>query len=1671
MSVFISWRGSDREIKNQIVSALRESLPKEKIWESDEDCLSNFSQECIENVRKCEVFVAIISDASMEPSYMLNEIIEARNCEKRGTLNLVVFKITDSEYTADFAANLNHISDVNQKARTEGTDDGIQALVNRVKQLLVRRRSNNPEKPYDVFIPEIAGTKIVKSGYFVPESRDDIFDSLDEAFTRSNVVFVTHMNGYGRKSAIRKYSEQRSKDYDTILFLHLFQGSLREFFTDGLQITNINQKLFEDINENQHILRKSELLKKLNTKTLLIVPNLTIDSRDDSFIFDLLAELPCRVIFIAQTLPTRMSGMFPIITVGRLQERYLKELFFHYYDLASPTEQNELDKDLIHFFNQVDGHTKSVEITAMTIADEIGVYPEDLKQVLESIHPNSENELSDRIFHLISDLFNMRNFSEEEQNILLVSALSLAHPMDEKEFVELLKVCEVYQSSMVRKLVENHWLNLDRESRTVSMEPLMINVCLSKIPMNNAILDQLIQHLTEEISFKFFYREHAAAKTLLKRILYLFNQLKLSACTELVRAFLGNMTDINNTTDIDYFNRLTAAAHNEANIIHYIEIKESLQELIKILSALSYPICVLSEDTGAAIDNREKSILDKMLEELATLLEAFQEEPHSSFIQLVNQFIHAIYDANQNQIVVIYLYFCEHLLKLKEELNHIDENEEILLELVLSLGSSLITIHTNNSYLRYRLCRAYNEIRRITGGYISGAELFTMSTQYFYSMIDLGIADEELTEAFEDALFFAVKEENAIFENRKASDTAINVLICHYSEAMAEAGKLSEAAEAYWKIEDLATMSAEIAHKRVLTIKTIANGFIAAGKVQFAISFLSDSLTYELNNSLDNEEDRELFSCLAQTLNYLRNPDTDHGFADSYTEFFDYYKSFAADGGNKRAYREYLEIAQAAQELDYSSLTNMQLAKMISDIKVQAQKNDNWQSFAPQVFALVSEAGFRILGYRHHYVQYVGAAAIADGKIAEIQNGEGKTYTIILAAALHSVLGRKVHIVDAFPYLTERNYTWMRGVLELLGFSVGLLAPNYVSPDCSLEHYGEYDILYTSLESVIFFREREEVANRVPVLKQEVAIVDEADYMLVDIGSQTFILSRNGGEASFDTMENIFLFLSSLGPYDSELFEIVDNVPVIKPKLRDIIESQLGFFYDNSSEELADELIRICLYCLYIYKKGSDYYIIDGEVFFENKTLGTFYTPNSNYTYFLCRKENLSTDPIKKKQKSIIINQYIPLEFMSRYEYLAGTTATARHFEKEFKELYGLEVIGIPTNVPIARVNYQPMVFAKEETKLEYILELVSSKHQKGQPVLVIAGSVGESETIYATLCDRGISATLLNAKNQDEEAQILGEAGCLGKVTVATALANRGVDILLGGNPFDAARRHLLKAGVDKDALNNAIYRPNKNDCDEMLLRDNYDRLVSYYKGVMNPEKKCIEDLGGLCVIGSKCFDSLAVEQQVRGRAGRQGAKGESYLCYSLSDPGLRKLFGDRYQSMVAMYARMNIEVLDSKFLFNTIYSCRKNLQTRNHKCLLDTPHMLYFQFAREQILGLKEQICKRQLSLEQLLEKYSCFNRAHYMECLNNIYAKQQTLPVALRDNYIHFIQHFLSLAWEEYLIVMQAEISKAERLWDDKKKQQKHLTAFSKSCSSRLITEAIQKMVDRFLNYQPK
>lgn len=1717
MSVFVSWTGSDREIKNKLVEGLKAELgPEELVWESDEHCVSDFSKECIQAIHQSQVFIIIISDQAMEEtSFVYHELLEAHACEMHGKLNMIVYKVTDSEYTDRFRLHLNHISDANHVGRLMKTEAGIQSVAKRAKYLLARRKSGNPEKPYDVYKPEIEGTKLSNTGYFVPNSREDVFEEFDKGFEKSNVLFAAQISGYGRRSAARKYAEIHMEEYDECLILHFFSGSLREFFLNGLVISNINENVFEGLDENKIILKKVNLLKKLDTKTLIIVPNVTIGKRDDTFILDVLSNLGCRVIFITQSVPVKMRGIFPVVEVGRLKNHHLRELFFNYYEEADADEQEALEIPLNHFFESIDGHTKSVEITASALAEEIGVYPEDIPEILDNIQLNSENELSERIFQLISNMFEVKDFEEAEKNILFLASVAAEIPLDEKQFVALSRACGVDNNAAIKNLAECRWLDRDRATKTIFIESLLANVCIAKIPTNDQILEQCIRYFTEILIDECAGYSIGASVVTVKRLHHIFKVLNFHALQELMNLYIISVDDVLEEVGNTNCQRIIDAAKRECEQIESPKLREAVESIFEYAAktvGIQLKIFDLSRRAGRSSLGEAALQMTAMSTEMMDSIEEMLEEMgDTSVTRVVRRLLDSSASFNSGKFVTEFL-------KVVDELEcclSIDPTEEEigLLALLEVVGQQMALMTRSESYLSLEICRAREKLLNYSGGFCSVAEAYFFYETYLQCLLDMAECTEELERVFEFCISALEQAKKEIWKTEREALIIKNRMICVYAQCLADNGRPEDAEDAYYLTRELKDIESETFKLRIMAVDCIAKAFIRIGELQDAKEFLEDYLEDFKKVLGENKtkftEERVVFEELTGILQVLNDPKSDSDFKDGSEEYVDYYRTYASGFFDKRLLSKYAAIAEQAKKLDFSDKSREQLLAAVVQLKQRAMQEAKWDKLAPTAFALVSEAGNRVLGYHHHYVQYMGGAAIADGKIAEILNGEGKTYTIILAAFLKSLYGKQVYIVDSSAYLTKRNFVWMKGVLEYLGCRVGLLADSKsIMAGPELERLQSCDIIYAMMNELVFLQMNHELGKCSVQMRLDTAIIDEADQLMIEEAAQVINISEKTTQTyTVQAYELADLTVRSISAADIDCFENKNGIIILKPGIYDRLQKFLKIPYAQLPEMMRNDLekaLKVAIIVYLYYKNGKDYYLIDGKVKIENKDKGLLMEANPIYQFFIGRKEHISS--LYKRidfNSHTALNQYIFMEFLWNFGEICGTTATASSMKEEFKELYNLDVISIPPNQPIARVDHKPKVYFKEQYKLLEISRLTQEKNQTGQPVIIITGSIDESEKISRLFADIGVEHRLLNAKNSEDEPELLGNAGKLNSVIVTTAMANRGIDILLGGNPREIAKHHLMENGVSAEMLNRAVYGALEEDEEIEEIRTKYEVLTALYKNKTDAEKKKVEQLGGLCVIGTECFEDLRIEQQMRGRAGRQGAVGESYVFYSLDDRPMVKLLGDRKEVFMSLFQSVESETMESNLLNKGIVNGRLRLQEMHFKYLQKTPEMLYYRNARKEILGMIQKLRMEKISVEELVEKYIIKNE-EFLERIQAVsqiqnkefaskvlkftsYMEKEFLDKAGRwdaamlrkgyqkicadfnervnqqDGSEHFMKKYLTaclrMAWKEYLKKMPIEKRTAENLFRNKdKKAEKYMAEYSDSQCGILIKDAV-------------
>ncbi len=1712
MSIFVSWRGSDRDVKNELVAALRAALPEETVWESDEGCKSNGYEEFIRQIRRSEIFIVIISDAAMEPSYVINEVITARACEMAGTLNMLVFSITDSPYTEEFEAQLNHISDANRVARLTGTTDGYQQLAKRVAGLLERRRKGDPELPYDAFYPEIKGTAI-SQGYYVPHSRDDVFEEIDRGFERSNVLVVSQIVGYGRKCVARQYALVHKEEYKTQIVLHGFSGTLRDFFISGLDIQNVSRDYFTGVPEQELIHRKARFLKKLDKDTLLIVPDLRLHNTEDRFVLDALASSGCRIIFITESVPATLKSAFPVIEVHRLQDEHLQELFFNYYE-ASEEDREALAEPLTQFFNSIDGHTKSVERTAMVLAEEFGVYPEDIPDILRNIHPDSNNELSERIFQLITDLFDMKQFDEAEQNILLIAACFARFPVDEKTFVTWLKEAGCYQSQALRALIAGGWIDNDRAARTIQMDEFFAKVCFARIALNEELLAGVLQMLFEDLVETMFMLNIASGSRIYRQVIVFFELIGLSETAEILRK-QSDVLYSHNFEDFSYYNigciKETVRQKVEHRFVHE-PFKAALLQLCDIafslcnqMGSLTTPHdTFLTSSVGSRLTSHALFSEDgvvSMLEQMIGVLEDPIEQT------LFKRLVLGLQTGSFGEILAAVEAFTEYVDRQPADEEEADENVDAMLVLNL-LYDNLLAAVQGQPLLQLKMCRIWEKLMRVCGSF-SYSRTLMLYVKYVEAMYILGIYDDEYMEVCQTALrYLSLAGTEDTFANRDAMAEQECEIRYYYADGMAKAGNTDEALNGLMDLIGSAVHTKVTCEYTVALAETVIRCLVKCSEMDQALQAARAILAYARDDAQHVLKDcpevtEHQLVWIEQLAEVIEHGDQDDGFGDDAAKQLDYYQRFATENTDRQRYRLYESIAQKAKALDYTALDKDELCAKATELKRRASKGDRWETLAPEAFALVSEAGERVLGYRHHFVQYIGGAAMADGHVAEIQNGEGKTYTILLPAFLHTLYGRQVHIIDASPYLVRRNFSWMRDVLIYLGCRVGLIIEEFHKTDVS-----SCDVVYSTIKDIIFTSMHEELSDQPRAIRRDVAIVDEADNALVDNGKQQYRIGSHRAANDAEVLARLTYDVASAHLHDdSEAYYVrndaakhVTAMPLLIEELIDLC-AQEGLNLSHDADRVK-RYLEWCLHTLLYYQIGVDYFVEDGRVLCENKRTGRFEEMHALTTYFIlrCRQMTVNFDLLRQVHTA---NVYTVQEFFATFRMLCGTTATASSLQNELKEVYKLSVVRIPCNTEPKRVDHSPLLFVDSKKKDSHILRLIAEKHEKGQPVLLITASVAASKMYSTWLRELEIPHTLLNAENDGESVPVLEQAGCRGAVTVTTAIANRGVDIRLGGTPRPLAKQHMIDAGYRRYDIAKAMTVIGQLSEPHREIRHRIDQLTAMYRQETEAERICLNELGGLCVIGTACFEDLRLEQQMRGRCARQGDEGESYVFFALDDPGLRVLFRDRAEAMRRTYSVFNLDALDlsnAKRFRHMLDSARVRSQNARNFDLFHMPQPQYYPAARKAILGLADRLVAEEVNVDTLIERY--FASAprnidtvlawaksedpssplhplcvHVREELRGIGRKQvpsvlklavaryrqsrdmdEVLPSGLVR---HILRRNLVSAWERYNDRMAEEYESASAMYTERKRLIKHLVAFSGNLTEHLIDEVFLKL----------
>lgn len=644
-----------------------------------------------------------------------------------------------------------------------------------------------------------------------------------------------------------------------------------------------------------------------------------------------------------------------------------------------------------------------------------------------------------------------------------------------------------------------------------------------------------------------------------------------------------------------------------------------------------------------------------------------------------------------------------------------------------------------------------------------------------------------------------------------------------------------------------------------------------------------------------------------------------------------------------------------ALEDSYSKLSDEELKDNTNKLKERLKGGETLDDILPEAFATVREASKRVLGMTPYKVQVEGGIILHQGRIAEMKTGEGKTLVETMPAYLNALEGKGVHIVTVNDYLAKRDRDWMGKIFEFLGLSVGCIIHDMPKDERKVAYAS--DITYgTNNEFGFDYLKDNMVIYKENMVQRELnyAIVDEVDSILIDEARTPLIISGQG-DKSTDLYELAKTFVSRLSVRVQDPDEKIDPLDrfvkqeeeeeetkdyIVNEKERTVLLTELGtkkaeefFKVENLSDIENMEIIHHinqAMKARSLMKKDKDYVVKDGEIIIVDEFTGRLMF-GRRYSDGLHQaieaKEGLEVRSESKTLATITFQNYFRM-----YKKLSGMTGTAKTEEEEFQDIYHMDVIEIPTNKPVIRVDNPDEIYKTEAEKFGAVIDDIKARHATGQPVLVGTISIEKSEELSKLLKKTGIKHEVLNAKFHDKEAEIVAQAGRLGQVTIATNMAGRGTDIILGGNPEFMAKQAMRRKGLSEEEMAQVDSHEDTKDTEVLKNRKEYEDFVEQYKDELQEEKSKVIAAGGLHIIGTERHESRRIDNQLRGRAGRQGDPGSSTFYISAEDDLMRLFGGDRFKNAIDMMNMPEGDSIKSPLLTKLIESAQRKVEGNNY-------------------------------------------------------------------------------------------------------------------------------------------
>jgi len=636
---------------------------------------------------------------------------------------------------------------------------------------------------------------------------------------------------------------------------------------------------------------------------------------------------------------------------------------------------------------------------------------------------------------------------------------------------------------------------------------------------------------------------------------------------------------------------------------------------------------------------------------------------------------------------------------------------------------------------------------------------------------------------------------------------------------------------------------------------------------------------------------------------------------------------------NEKEIKKIMPLVKAIEALDekYSKFSDEELKAQTPLLKERLQKGESLDDILPEAFATVREGAMRTLGIKHYPVQLIGGIVMHQGRIAEMKTGEGKTLMATLAVYLNALTGKGVHVITVNDYLAHRDKEWMGKLYEFLGLSVGCVIHSVKGEERKQAY--KADITYgTNNEFGFDYLRDNMVIKSEQLLQRELnfAIVDEVDSILIDEARTPLIISGEGAKST-ELYAIADMFVATLKKDEDYTLDEKAKTIILTDE-GGIPKAEKFFNIENLGDAQHMEKshhINQALRARNIMKRDVDYVVRDGEVVIVDSFTGRlmFGRRYSNGLHQAIEaKERIEVRKESQTLATITLQNYFRM-----YNKIAGMTGTAKTEEEEFHHIYGMDCVVIPTNKPIARIDKPDVIFKSIEGKFNAIVEDIKEKHAKGQPVLVGTVSIDSSEKISKVLKRSGIKHEVLNAKHHDKESEIVAQAGRYNAVTIATNMAGRGTDIVLGGNPDFMAQKDMAKKGYSDEIVYKAMSPLEYDDEEILACRQAYNEAYEAHKVLTDEDARKVKEAGGLHIIGTERHESRRIDNQLRGRSGRQGDVGSSQFFISLEDDLMRLFISERAKGVVERLGVNDEMPIEAKMLSRAVEGAQKKVEVKN--------------------------------------------------------------------------------------------------------------------------------------------